>query len=46
MNNEGLLHNIIVRPMAEMDVNDIHNIHTDCLQTSLSGSYTPQQIET
>ncbi|RCS21377.1 GNAT family N-acetyltransferase [Phyllobacterium salinisoli] len=45
MNSESLPYNIIIRPMVEMDVYDIHNIHTECLRTSLAGHYTPQQLE-
>ncbi|NNU62983.1 GNAT family N-acetyltransferase [Ochrobactrum soli] len=45
MNNERFPLNIIVRPMVEMDVESIHNIHTECLRTSLACSYTPEQLE-
>ncbi|MBJ6721823.1 GNAT family N-acetyltransferase [Bacillus sp. PR5] len=45
MNGESLPHNVVIRPMAEADVSDIHNIHTDCLQISLAHHYTQQQLE-
>ena len=45
MNNENLPDNVIIRPMAETDVSEIHNIHTNCLQTSLANHYTHQQLQ-
>ncbi|MCK1274716.1 GNAT family N-acetyltransferase [Bradyrhizobium sp. 61] len=45
MSHENSSHHVVIRSMAEADVSDVHNIHTNCLQTSLANHYTRQQLQ-